>query len=413
MAAPQFLTDFQNSMTQLNNMRGQIEGKLQLNANFNNTLLEKVNSIRTLVQQLSDKIRRLKGSITGIQGRVDDNTRDITAKQGECEALREELRARVLELQKIQESNNRLENQIRNGQDAQKRIPELEQRLRQLQASITQLQGQLNEAQATTNNQRIQIQNQNRRITELEGQLTECNRQRDELTNRIREGDAARADLATSKSKEASFSKENNDMKAQIANLNVQITSLTNNNQIYRQQIIEATTALNTAIGYLNQFINSPPTQENIDELNRIVNEITGLINQISIELDGSSLTPPPGGNPPNGPPPGGMSSAVRVSPNNLRNRRAMRSANPSSNSPPIDVWNQVRKGGKKSIKRNTKKIKYNKYNKQKGGFRYKTMNKRRTITTSMPSIPMTSARSLSDSARGRKRRATSSRRRK
>ena len=399
MAAPQFLTDFQNSMTQLNNMRGQIEGKLQLNANFNNTLLEKINSIRTLVQQLSDKIRRLKGSITGIQGRVDDNTRDITAKQGECEALREELRARVLELQKIQESNNRLENQIRNGQDAQKRIPELDKRLRQLQ-------GELNEAQTTTNNQ-------NRRITELEGQLTECNRQRDELTNRIREGDAARADLATSKSKEASFSKENNDMKAQIANLNAQITSLTNNNQIYRQQIIEATTALNTAIGYLNQFINSPPTQANIDELNRNVNEITGLINQISIELDGSSLTPPaPGGNPPNGPPPGGMSSAVRVSPNNLRNRRAMRSANPS-NSPPIDVWNQVRKGGKKSIKRNTKKIKYNKYNKQKGGFRYKTMNKRRTITTSMPSSPMTSARSLSDSARGRKRRATSSRRRK
>jgi DNA repair exonuclease SbcCD ATPase subunit len=404
MAAPQFLTDFQNSMTQLNNMRGQIEGKLQLNANFNNTLLEKVNSIRTLVQQLSDKIRRLKGSITGIQGRVDDNTRDITAKQGECEALREELRARVLELQKIQESNNRLENQIRNGQDAQKRIPELEQRLRQLQ-------GELNEAQTTTNNQRSQIQNKNRRITELEGQLAQYNRERDELTNRIREGDAARADLATSKSKEASFSKENNDMKAQIANLNAQITSLTNNNQIYRQQIIEATTALNTAIGYLNQFINSPPTQANIDELNRIVNEITGLINQISIELDGSSLTPPPGGNPPNGPPEDRMSSAVRVSPNNLRNRRAIMSANPS-NSPP-DVWNQVRKGGKKSIKRNTKKIKYNKYNKQKGGFRYKTMNKRRTITTSMPSIPMTSARSLSDSARGRKRRATSSRRRK
>lgn len=404
MAAPQFLTDFQNSMTQLNNMRGQIEGKLQLNANFNNTLLEKVNSIRTLVLQLSDKIRRLKGSITGIQGRVDDNTRDITAKQGECEALREELRARVLELQKIQESNNRLENQIRNGQDAQKRIPELEQRLRQLQ-------GELNEAQTTTNNQRIQIQNQNQRITELEGQLTECNRQRDELTNRIREGDAARADLATSKSKEASFSKENNDMKAQIANLNAQITSLTNNNRIYREQIIEATTALNTAIGYLNQFINSPPTQANIDELNRIVNEITGLINQISIELDGSSLTPPPGGNPPNEPPEDRMSSAVRVSPNNLRNRRAIMSANPS-NSPP-DVWNQGRKGGKKSIKRNTKKIKYNKYNKQKGGFRYKTMNKRRTITTSMPSSPMTSARSLSDSARGRKRRATSSRRRK
>ena len=405
MAAPQFLTDFQNSMTQLNNMRGQIEGKLQLNANFNNTLLEKVNSIRTLVQQLSDKIRRLKGSITGIQGRVDDNTRDITAKQGECEALREELRARVLELQKIQESNNRLENQIRNGQDAQKRIPELEQRLRQLQ-------GELNEARTTTNNQRIQIQDKNQIIEELQGQLTECNRQRDELTNRIREGDAARADLATSKSKEASFSKENNDMKAQIANLNAQITSLTNNNRNYREQIIEATTALNTAIGYLNQFINSPPTQANIDELNRIVNEITGLINQISIELDGSSLTPPPGGNPPNEPPEDRMSSAVRVSPNNLRNRRAIMSANPS-NSPPIDVWNQGRKGGKKSIKRNTKKIKYNKYNKQKGGFRYKTMNKRRTITTSMPSIPMTSARSLSDSARGRKRRATSSRRRK
>jgi DNA repair exonuclease SbcCD ATPase subunit len=404
MAAPQFLTDFQNSMTQLNNMRGQIEGKLQLNANFNNTLLEKVNSIRTLVQQLSDKIRRLKGSITGIQGRVDDNTRDITAKQGECEALREELRARVLELQKIQESNNRLENQIRNGQDAQKRIPELEQRLRQLQ-------GELNEAQTTTNNQRIQIQDKNQIIEELQGQLTEYNRERDELTNRIREGDAARADLATSKSKEASFSKENNDMKAQIANLNAQITSLTNNNRIYREQIIEATTALNTAIGYLNQFINSPPTQANIDELNRNVNEITELINQISIELDGSSLTPPPGGNPPNEPPEDRMSSAVRVSPNNLRNRRAMRSANPS-NSPPID-WNQVRKGGKKSIKRNTKKIKYNKYNKQKGGFRYKTMNKRRTITTSMPSSPMTSARSLSDSARGRKRRATSSRRRK
>ena len=228
------------------------------------------------------------------------------------------------------------------------------------------------------------------------------------MTNRIREGDAARADLATSKSKEASFSKENNDMKAQIANLNAQITSLTNNNQIYRQQIIEATTALNTAIGYLNQFINSPPTQANIDELNRIVNEITGLINQISIELDGSSLTPPPGGNPPNEPPEDRMSSAVRVSPNNLRNRRAIMSANPSNS-----VWNQVRKGGKKSIKRNTKKIKYNKYNKQKGGFRYKTMNKRRTITTSMPSSPMTSARSLSDSARGRKRRATSSRRRK
>ena len=208
-------------------------------------------------------------------------------------------------------------------------------------------------------------------------------------------------------------------MKAEIANLNAQITSLTNNNQIYRQQIIEATTALNTAIGYLNQFINSPPTQANIDELNRNVNEITELINQISIELDGSSLAPPPGGNPPNGPPPGGMSSAVRVAPNNprsntnnLRNRRAIISANPS-NSTPINVWNQGRKGGKKSIKRNTKKRKYNKYNKQKGGFTYKTTNKRRSITTSMPSSPITSARSLSDSARGRKRRGTSSRRRK
>jgi xanthine dehydrogenase iron-sulfur cluster and FAD-binding subunit A len=171
-------------------------------------------------------------------------------------------------------------------------------------------------------------------------------------------------------------------MKAEIANLNAQITSLTKNNEFYKNKIIEATAALNTAIGYLNQFITSPPREANLGELTRIVKNITELINQISGVLDGnkqniSTL--------------GGTRPVFVAGQNNLIRR----------------------KGGKKSIKRNTKKRKYNKYNKQKGGFTYKTTNKRRSITTSIPSSPITSARSLSDSARGRKRRGTSSRTRK
>jgi peptidoglycan hydrolase CwlO-like protein len=408
MAAPQFLTDFQNTMTQLNNMRGQIEGKLQFNTNFNNTLLEKVNNIRTLVEQLSDKIRGLKGSITGIQGRVDDNTRDITEKQGECEALQNELRSRDFALENLQRENNNLQARIRNGEDAQKRIPELEAQINDLNIRINKY----SDAIKYSDKQLIILKNKDKDKKETIANLTkerdESNRQREELNNRIREGDAARADLASSKSKEASFSKENNDMKAEIANLNAQITSLTNNNEFYKNKIIEATAALNTAIGYLNQFITSPPREANLGELTRIVNNITELINQISGVLDGNPMASPQSG---------GMSSAVRVAPNNprsntnnLRNRRAIMSANLSSNSPTTNVWNQGRKGGKKSIKRKTKKRKYNKYNKQKGGFTYKTTNKRRSITTSMPSSPITSARSLSDSARGRKRRGTSSR---
>ena len=97
------------------------------------------------------------GSYNNFAPFYDDNTRDITAKQGECEALREELRARDSELKNIQEANKGLANQLRNGEDAQKRIPELEERLRQLQ-------GELNEARTATNNQGSQIQNQNRKI---------------------------------------------------------------------------------------------------------------------------------------------------------------------------------------------------------------------------------------------------------
>jgi len=382
MAGPQFLTDFQNTMTQLNNMTGQIEGKLQFNTNFNNTLLEKLNNIRTLVEQLSDKIRVLKGSITGIQGRVDDNARDITEKQGECEALREELRARDSALKNMQEANKGLENQIRNGEDAQKRIPELEAQINDLNIRINSC----SDAIKYSEKQLTLLNNKNKEKIETIANLTkerdECNRQREELNNRITEGDAAREELALYKSKKASLSKENNDMKAKIANLNAQITSLTKNNEFYKNKIIEATAALNTAIGYLNQFITSPPRGANLGELTRIVNNITELINQISGVLDGnkqniSTL--------------GGTRPVFVAGQNNLIRR----------------------KGGKKSIKRNTKKRKYNKYNKQKGGFTYKTTNKRRSITTSIPSSPITSARSLSDFARGRKRRGTSSRTRK
>jgi len=377
MAAPQFLTDFQNSMTQLNNMRGQIEGKLQFNTDFNRTLSEKLNSIRTLVEQLSDKIKALKANITGIQGRVDNNTRAITANESDCKKLQDELQVRETALQNIQRENENLAERVRNGENAKQRIQELEQSQNQ---RITELEGQLNEARNNTNNQGRQIQSQNQRITELEGQLNECNKQREELTNRIKEGDAAKAELTSSRSKEASFSQENNDMKAEMANLNAQIASLTNNNRIYREQIIEATTALNTAIGYLNQFINSPPTQANTDELNRIVNEITQLINQISLVLDGNSQATPPTG---------GTSAVI------------------------VDL-NQPRKGGKKSTKRTAKKRrKHNKYNKQKGGFTYKTNIKRRSVPTSMSTTPMSSARSVSDSARGRKRTSKSTRTRK
>ena len=402
MATPQFLTDFQNSMTQLNNMRGQIEGKLQLNANFNRTLLEKLNSIRTLVQQLSDKITALKSNITGIQGRVDNNTRDIAAKESDCERLQNELRARESELQNIQRENANLAAQVRNGENAEQRIQELEQRLKQLQ-------GELNEVRATTKNQGSQIQNQNQRMEELQRHLNECNRQKEELNNRIKEGDAAKTELASSKSKEATFSEENNAMKTQIANLNAQIAGLTKNNEFYKNKIIEATTALNTAIGYLNQFINSPPTQANLDELNRIVNDITQLINQISVVLDGNQLAPTP---PPPGPRPPvtGASSVVPsfVPSNRLSSYRMKRKQEQNTN---------PYKGGKKSTKRTVKK---RKYNKQKGGFTYKTNIKRKSVSTRLSSVPtsinsyqISSTRSVSDSARGRKRRGNSSRTRK
>ena len=400
MAAP-FLTDFQNSMTQLTNMRGQIEGKLQFNAEFNRTLSEKLNSIKTLVQQLSDKIRALKENITRMQTNVDKNAGDMRAKESEIERLQNELQEREDRLRKMQSEKTAMEQLVNEGEKAKNSIQNYEKR-------IQELERQLAEVQNNSNNQKGELQNQMRIIADLQRQLNECNKQKEELNNRIREGDAAKAELASYKSKEAGFSKENNDMKTQIANLNAQIAGLTKNNQFYKDQIIAATNMLNTSMGYLNQFINSPPNQATLDELNNIVNDITQLISQISVVLDGNpTATPPLAPQPVTG---ASSSTAPAFVPSNRLSSYRIKRKQEQDNINPY-------KGGKKSTKRTAKKRKSNKYNKQKGGFTYKMHSQRRSVPTSSRSSiqfsPMSSTRTLSDSARGRKRRGKTSRARK
>jgi chromosome segregation ATPase len=302
---PQFLVDFQNSMSQLDTMNKKVQGTLAEKTRFNKKLQDRLQKINQMIQQLASVISNLKSKVDSLQGAVNTNSASIGNKDQEIADLTKRLSALEAEKQQLTQNLTALQTQANNETTAlQQKIDTDEAQIRQLTNDNTLIKNKsdaLEAELASKGNLPAQHADELKKQTDdfqaqLAKQQQDNQLQIDQLMAQIKDREDQMAALQKQlqdKTAEADALVKNitdtqNKGQAEIDQLNKQIAELQAANDDLVQRIIAATQAIMLANENLRLLSETAPNMQSEKEVDNLLDEIQNSIQTISNAIQGN-----------------------------------------------------------------------------------------------------------------------------
>jgi predicted nucleic acid-binding Zn-ribbon protein len=432
MSQQDFLTKFQDSMTKLNTVRGNIQNSIQSKQQFTNELKTRLQDINTRLQQLAGLINDLKNKANNLEGQVNANTASIGNKDMELQKLKEQVAALTTErdnlIAKATQQDNAAKTQMA---QLQSQIDQYEVQLRDLKQGVETKTAEVNalrqemtktgdakdaahvqQIAQLTEQSRQQLEQQEAQLKQKEAQLmqriNDCEGKIGGFEQQIREREAMLAD------KQRQINEQIQQAQNSGTAVQAEIAALKNENKGLIERLIAATTAIYQSAEDLQMLMASVPNAQTKQEIDALLNTINQQIEQSLQNISRATQGQPmpvqqmPGqqmpGQPMQGAPMGINPDAIipikgnQMSINALRNelvRKSKQIRDPNNkynmalnrinneiknqvDIPKIDsilsgitISNGIVSGGKGKTRKNRK---------QKGGFTYKRNTRRQNI---------------------------------
>lgn len=304
---PQFLVDFQNSMTQLDAMNKKVQGTLAEKNRFNKKLQDRLQKINQMIQELAGVINKLKAKVDNLQGAVNNNSSSIGEKDKQIADLTQRLNALEAEKQQLTQNLSTLQTQANNEKTAlQEKIDGDEAQIRKLMEDNTLIKNKSDALEAElaskgdlpaqhaeelkkqTDDFQAQLAKQQQdnqaQIDKLMAQIKDCEDQmaalQKQLQDKIAEADAHVKNISDTQSKG----------QAEIDQLNKQIADLQAENDDLVQRIIAATQAIMLANENLRLLSETAPNMQSEKEVDNLLDEIQNSIQTISNAIQGNPM---------------------------------------------------------------------------------------------------------------------------
>jgi chromosome segregation ATPase len=302
---PQFLVDFQNSMTQLDAMNKKVQGTLAEKNRFNAKLQDRLQKINQMIQQLGGVINNLKAKVDSLEGAVNTNSASIGDKDKQIADLTKRLTDLEAEKQQLTQNLAALQTQTDNEKTAlQQKIDADEAQIRQLTDDNTLIKNKSDaletelaskgdlpaqhaeELKKQTDDFQAQLAKQQQdnqaQIDKLMAQIKDCEDQmaalQKQLQDKIAEADAHVQNITDTQSKG----------QAEIDQLNKQIADLQAANDDLVQRIIAATQAIMLANENLRLLSETAPNMQSEKEVDNLLDEIQNSLQTISNAIQGN-----------------------------------------------------------------------------------------------------------------------------
>lgn len=412
MSTQQFLDEFQQKMTRLNNVKRNIQANIAFKEQFTNELKGKLGQINQRIQSLSGLVTQLKTTSDTLQTQVNNNNNNVSEKDAQIQRLNEQIQQLQAEKEQIQNQFNQEKQQIQGQmQQKQQQIDNLEAQLRQvtqekedLNNEKTALQQELNsrgdtQAQHAQEIERL-TQQAEQQQTELNQRIQECENRINELQQQLREKDEQHNQTIQQHTDQQNTAAQN------AEGLQRQVTELTNQNNTLLEKIRQASEAIDSAANDLETISNAVPNATTKQEIDQLLSEIDASIQNITQATQGQApVAQAQSRVAPNAPislSDINSGQKINMSLDNLttmlaRKASQLRRNNPNSPNKYADALNQINSatspeqisdiimrsgisvkdgnvsGGKRKTKKNRK---------QKGGFTYKSSSRRKSITS-------------------------------
>ena len=420
MSAQQFLDDFQEKMTKLNNVKRNAQASIAFKEQFTNELKGKLGQINQRIIDLATLVTQLKTTSDTLQTQVNTNNASVSGKDEQIQKLTQEIQALQAEKENMANQFNQEKQQMQaQMQQQQQKVDSLETQLREITQERDALKNEKaalqTELSSKTDTQVQHVEEINRltqeseqRLKDQESQLNqkiqECEGKLNDLQNQLREKDEQYANAKQECTNQQANTIQN------VETLKKQVNELTTLNNTLLEKIKQASEAIDSAANELDAISNSVPNATTKQEIDKLLAEIDDSIQNINKAVQGQGQTQgvqTQGQAPvaPNTPISlADLNSQQRVD-INLRDlmdmlaRKAsqVRRNNPGAQNKYADAINQINSasspneisaiimrnnisvkdgnvsGGKRKTKKNRK---------QKGGFTYKSTSRRRSITS-------------------------------
>jgi len=318
MSQPDFLIKFQESINELNRVRGNeganIQNSIKLNQQFTNDLKGRLQEINGRLQQLAGLIKDLKNKADYLEGQISANTASIRNKDMELQKLRDQVTALTTE------RDNLIAKATQQDNDAKTRIAELQRQIDNYEIQLRDLT-QLSETKTAEVNalrqemtssgdakdaahvqQLAQLTEQSRQ--QLEQQEAQLKQKEAELMQRIKECEEKMAGFAEQiRDRDTQFINKQREIDEKIMQsrnscntLEAQINTLKQENAGLVQRLIDATNAIYQSAQDLEMLMNSVPNAQTKQEIDALLNNINEQIEQsfrnISAATQGRQLMP-------------------------------------------------------------------------------------------------------------------------
>jgi chromosome segregation ATPase len=298
MSQQDFLIKFQDSMSKLSNIRGNIQASIQSKEQFASELKRRLQEINSRLQELSGLIKDLKNKADNLEGQITTNTTSISNKDIELQQLRNQVAALAAErnslIEKTAQQDNATKAQIT---QLQSQIDNYERQLRDLKqmsetktAEVNALRQEMTKSgdakdaahvqqiAQLTEQSRKQLEQQEAQLMQKEAQLmqriNECENKIAGFDQQIRERETMLAD------KQRQIDQQILQAQNSGTALQDQITSLKNENEQLIQKLIAATNAIYQSAEDLQMLMQSVPNAQTKQEIDALLQTISQQIEQ-------------------------------------------------------------------------------------------------------------------------------------
>lgn len=309
-----FLSDFQEKMNRLADIRRQLQASVEFKTQFTNDLKTKLGDINNKIRQLAGLINDLKTKADDLEKQVGTHTTSIGDKERQIGEINEQIATTTAEKDRITQEytqhKDRTQAQIN---EQQAKIDEMEAQLQQvteqLRVATQEKQSAQDKADALQRDMQASTDQKDRDHAEAIKQLTEQNQsqlaeQEKQLMQRINECEAKitgfeeqlRNKDAEHQQTRQQLDENQNQSQGQVAELQRQIDILTRENEEIVQRLVAATQAINEANDELEAIVNSVPNAQTKQEVDALLNEITQQLEQSIQNISRAAQGQPPQG---------------------------------------------------------------------------------------------------------------------
>jgi predicted nucleic acid-binding Zn-ribbon protein len=298
MSQQDFLNKFQDSMTKLNTVRGNIQASIQSKEQFANELKTRLQDINGRLQQLAGLIKDLKNKADNLEGQITANSASIGNKDMELQQLREQVAALTTERNAIMEKTAQQDNATKTQMaQLQGQIDNYEVQLRDLKQAAETKTAEVNalrqemttrgDAKDATHAQQIaQLTEQSRQ--QLEQQEAQLKQKEAQLMQRINDCEGKivgfQQQITQRETMLADKQRQLDEQILQAQNSGTavqgQIAALKNENEGLIQKLIAATTAIYQSAEDLQMLMASVPNAQTKQEIDALLNTINQQIEQ-------------------------------------------------------------------------------------------------------------------------------------